>query len=142
MNKILKIGVLLVLGIGLLAVRMFEDALFYDPLLEFFRSNYSERDLPAMDTMKLIIHIGFRFLLNTMGSLLILYVLFQKKSMVIFSAGLYVLFFIVLLLLFLLFLNISEQGSYMALFYLRRFLIQPVLLLLLVPAFYFQLQKK
>ncbi|OAB79793.1 exosortase F system-associated membrane protein [Cochleicola gelatinilyticus] len=142
MNKILKIGFLALLGFGFLVIRMFEESLFYDPLLAFFRSDYSQQSLPDMNTFKLIANIGFRFFLNTVLSLAVLFVLFQKKGILLFSVVMYILFFGVLLLLFLFFLFTSETGEYMALFYIRRFLIQPILLLLLVPAFYFQLSKK
>ena len=42
-----------------------------------------------------------------------------------------------LMIAFVLLLNTSADGDHMALFYVRRFLIQPLFLLLLLPAFYF-----
>ena len=142
MSKSVKILFVTLLGVALLAVRMYEDILFYDPLLYFFRSDYATQPLPEIETFKLVLNILFRFILNSIFSLGIIYVLFQKNELVKFASVLYALFFVIFLLLFLLFLNTSEGNSYMMLFYIRRFLIQPVLLLLLVPAFYFQLKKK
>ncbi len=138
MSKYTKIILVIILAIPLLLIRGFENAIFYDPLLEFFKSTQADRVLPEMNTFKLLSNIAMRYLMNTIISLAILWVLFQEKSIIKLSILLYIVLFICLMLVFVFLLYSSEKGSFMTLFYIRRFLIQPLLLLVLVPAFYFQ----
>ena len=137
MNKVLKVILILVFFALLAGVRHFQEALFYDPLLLFFKSNFSSEALPDLIVPKFYLHLAFRFLINTVLSLAILWFLFQKFEIVKISAVIYAIFFVALMALMVLFINISEVGAYQMLFYTRRFLIQPLLLLLLIPAFYF-----
>lgn len=141
MNKAIKIGLVLLLTILLILIRFFESDLFYDPLYSYFKSDYSNLPIPEIDTLKFLGNITFRFLLNTFISLAILWVLFKDKGVMKFSMILYFLFFIVLTLLFSYLLFYSNSKNLFALFYVRRFLIQPLFLLLLIPAFYFQKNK-
>ena len=132
------------IGVGvLILIRAFEDQLFYDPLLDFFKTDHTILPLPALEKGKLLLHVLFRFLLNTGVSLAILWLLFRKKEIVLFSTIIYAISFIVLGVLFWILLSTSEAGDHMFLFYARRFLIQPLFLFLLAPAFYVQhIQKK
>ncbi len=134
-----KRKVLLLIGcaFGIVFIRLFEDQLFYDPFLEFFKQDFKNKTLPNFDGVKLFFGILFRYSLNTIFSLAILYLLFPQKSLLKFSTQLFVLFFVVLSLLFFGFLFFFTP-DYMIVFYLRRFLIQPLLLILFIPAFYFQ----
>jgi len=141
MNKITKIAVLVMLVGLLVCIRMFEDKLFYDPLLSFFKTNHSPNILPEFDTIKLLGNVVLRFLLNTAISLSILWIVFQDKGILKLSSVLYLLLLIILLIVFVVLLFSSESSQHMPLFYVRRFLIQPLFLLILLPAFYFQ-QKK
>lgn len=137
MTKALRIILVLFLFVMLAAVRYFQGDLFYDPLLLFFKSNYASAPLPELVVPKFYIHLTFRFLLNTVLSLAILWLLFKKWEIIKISTVIYLLFFIALMALMALLVAVSEVGGYQLLFYIRRFLIQPILLLLLIPAFYF-----
>lgn len=137
MHKGIRITLILVLFLCLVGIRMYAESLFYDPLIDFFKGDYKTQSLPAFSISKLILGISFRFGLNTLISLGILWFWFQKTSIVKFSLLLYLIVFAVLLLLFII-LVMNAEGNYMVLFYVRRFLIQPILVLLLIPAFYFQ----
>lgn len=134
-----KRKVLLLIGcaFGIVLIRLFEDQLFYDPFLQFFKQDFKNKTLPNFDVVKLFFGILFRYSLNTIFSLAILYLLFPQRSLLKFSTQLFVLFFVVLSLLFFVFLFFYTP-DYMILFYLRRFLIQPLLLILFIPAFYYQ----
>ena len=136
----------------LVLIRGFEDLLFYDPLLAFFKSVQSYDSLPRFDTLKLILNVALRFLLNTLISLSILWVLFQNRDIVRLSLLLYTVLFIVLFCVFCYLLLsgspavegigiASDKENYLSLFYVRRFLIQPIFLIILIPAFYFQKKK-
>jgi len=75
--------------------------------------------------------------LNTIISLAILLVFFKDKSIVKFSVFVYSVSYIVLISLFLYFVLNPKQEDYYLFFNIRRFLIQPLILLLLLPAFYY-----
>lgn len=141
MHRFLKIGVVLIAVLGLVLVRSFENEIFYDPLLVFFKTDHTIEALPAVQYIKLILSTLVRFLANSGLSLLILWFLFEKISILKFSAILYFLLGATLLLVFTLLINYDTEAPHMAIFYVRRFLIQPLFLLILVPAFYIQNRK-
>ena len=121
----------------LILVRVFEDELFYDPYLLFFKSDYLHMDFPRREILKLTLYTSLRFLLNTIISLGIIYLFFKDKSIVKFSILIYTVAYIILLSLFLYFVINPRQEDYYLFFNFRRFLIQPLLLILLLPAFYY-----
>ena len=124
--------------IGLLVlIRVFESYLFYDPYLAFFKNDYLYMDFPTRETFKLTGFTVLRYILNTIISLVILYVAFRDKSIIKFSAIIYTIALFVLLSMFLYFVINPKQEDYYLFFNFRRFLIQPMLLLILLPAFYY-----
>lgn len=128
--------------IGLLIViRAFEDNLFYDPFLNYFKNNYTNLSLPIINPIKLFLSLGFRYYLNSIISLAILYLLFKDTKIVKFSAILYMLFGTVLMISFFFVLYKMGENHKMILFYIRRFIIQPIFLILFIPAFYYQKKK-
>lgn len=130
---------LVLIGLTLLVlVRFYAEILFYDPLLKFFKTHHTTDPLPDFDTGKLLAHMILRYLINGAISIGLLGVIFQKKEVVRFSVLLYGVVLPLLITVFLILLHISEAGHQLPLFYVRRFLIHPLLLLLLVPAFYLQ----
>ncbi len=123
---------------GLLAlIRLFETKLFYDPYLTFFQNDYLYLDSPRQEVFKLTFFTSLRYVLNTTISLAILYVFFKDKSIVRFSILIYVVGYCILIVLFLYFVTNPRQEDYYLFFNIRRFLIQPLILLLLLPAFYY-----
>ena len=142
MKKPIKIITLFLLGSLLVLIRMFETELFYDPLIEFYKSDYKNTLLPEINSIKLIGNLTLRFILNALISLVILWVVFKEKGILKLSSFLYSVLFIGLILSFSYLFFYSEEKNLLALFYVRRFLIQPIFLLVLLPAFYFQKSKK
>ncbi|MCR9181300.1 MAG: exosortase F system-associated protein [Flavobacteriaceae bacterium] len=142
MNKLLKLtGIVFLFGL-LILVRLFEADLFYDPLLTFFKQDYLHSKVPDVEFGKLMLHTAFRFGINTLISLLILYVAFKDKGIVKFSSVLYLIAFVILFSwMAWLVANASPESNYNILFYVRRFLIQPLFVLLFLPAFYYHKQK-
>ena len=120
-------------------VRVFESE-FYDPFLEYFKADYLKLPFPDYHGFQLFGSMLLRYSLNTLFSLGIIYVLFKDKMLVKFAAFLYLFFFIVLIIVFFSILSFSDESDTFILFYVRRFLIQPLFLLLFVPAFYYQNQ--
>lgn len=127
----------IVIIILLAMVRLFESEIFYDPLLQYFRGSYQQESVPEMNFQLLFLNIAFRYLLNTILSLALLYVIFNDKQMLKFTAFLYLIFFVVLISI-LLFALSNEDPDKMLVFYIRRFLIQPIFILLFIPGFLFQ----
>ena len=137
-NKPIRyIGIFITI-ILIICIRFFEDKLFYDPFLQFFKSHYQNKPLPNFENFKLILNLFLRYFANSLLSILIIYLLFQNKMHVKIASFLYLIVFLVLILVFSYLLYDSDEPDYLLLFYVRRFLIQPLLLLLLIPAFYFQ----
>lgn len=137
MTNIIKMILLLVLFGFLILIRAFENELFYDPYLSFFKSDYLYVDNPRREIFKLTMFTILRYVLNSGISLGIIYLFFKDKSIVKFSAFIYAVAFVVLMLFFLYFVINPQKEDYYIFFNIRRFLIQPILLLLLLPAFYY-----
>ncbi len=137
MKSVIKSIWLLVLFGLLILVRTFENELFYDPYLTFFKNDYLYVDNPRREILKLTLYTALRYIINSGLSLGIIYLFFQDRSIVKFSGFIYALALIVLMLLFLYFVINPKQQDYYIFFNIRRFLIQPLLLLLLLPAFYY-----
>lgn len=116
-------------------VRVFQHELFYDPLLDFFKSE--SKILPEYNSLKLFAGLLFRYVLNMVFSLGIIYLVFKDKAILKLCAMLYTLLFIVLIILFFIVLT-ADNKNLLLLFYIRRFLIQPLFLILFLPAFYYQ----
>lgn len=142
LNNKKKIGWSLFLILLLVVIRAFEDQLFYDPFLNYFKTEYAHLAFPQINIIKLFLSLGFRFYLNSVVSLLLLYVLFSDKQMVKFSALLYMILGSILMISFMFVLTFFAEESKMTLFYIRRFLIQPIFILLFIPAFYYQKKTK
>lgn len=144
LQKILqnKTTLFLLLGLVFLLVliRSFEDILFYDPFLKYFKLEYSNEPFPVIEYWHLFFGLSFRYFLNTALSLLIIFTVFKDFDLTKFAAFLYLLFFCVLIGLFFFVLFYYGEANKLALFYIRRFLIQPLFLILFLPAFYYQKQ--
>lgn len=134
----LKIVLIFIGLILLICVRAFESDLFYDPFISFYKSEYFHKALPNLDISRLLINIVLRFAVNAVLSLLILFLLFTDVNILKVSVYLYLGIGVVLLVVFYCYLTCYNSPDYLVLFYIRRFLIQPVLLVLFVPAFYYQ----
>lgn len=136
-NK-LNFAVILFLIILLIAIRTFEDSIFYDPFLDYFKLNYNNLPLPKVDVIKLFFSLGFRFYLNSIISLGLLRLIFNDAKIIKFSIFLYSIFGIILMVSFFFVLLKFGETNKMNLFYIRRFIIQPIFILLFIPAFYYQ----
>ncbi len=138
MDKKYRIIIILLLFFVLVLVRAFELQLFYDPFIEYFKNDYLYDPIPVFSGSKLLISLIFRYGLNTMISLIIIYVAFQNRNFVLFSVKFYLLAFIILSITFFIILKGELAHGYLFAFYIRRFLIHPLFVLLLLPAFYYK----
>ena len=137
MSNIVKmVGLLMLFGL-LILIRAFENEMFYDPYLTFFKNDYLYIDNPRREVFKLTLYTALRYFLNSIISLGIIFIFFKESSVVKFAALIYGVAFVILLPFFLYFVINPRQEDYYIFFNIRRFLIQPLLLLLLLPAFYY-----
>ena len=126
----------------LVVIRAFENTIFYDPFLAYFKKNYTHLPLPNIDIIKLFFSMGFRYYLNSIISLGLLRLLFNDSKIMKFSIFLYSIFGIIFMVAFFFVLIKFGETNKMNLFYIRRFIIQPILLILFIPAFYYQKKMK
>ncbi|PRZ25160.1 exosortase F system-associated membrane protein [Flavobacterium granuli] len=134
----LKIAFVLMLVFLFALVRAYEDYLFYDPFLNYFKSDFNGMLLPVYDSFQLFFGLLFRYSLNMLISLVLIYTLFEDESMVKFACFLYLFFFLILIICFYVIIYFYGETNNLILFYVRRFLIQPIFVLLFIPAFYYQ----
>ncbi len=113
LNEILKnkyqlaiIGILVIL---LVCIRLFETKIFYDPFLDFFKTDFQNKELPDYESFKLFFNLLLRYFLNTAISIGILHVLFKDKNITKLSLVLFIFIFIVLITLFVIELNIKHE---------------------------------
>lgn len=142
MHKWTKYILVFVLILLLALIRYFEDFLFYDPYLQFFENDYLYIDSPRRETLKLTFFTTLRYALNTVVSLGILYAVFKDNSIIKFAAFIYLFSYIFLMATFLYFVLNPKQEDYYLFFNIRRFLIQPLILVVLLPAFYYNKIKR
>lgn len=138
MNKYVKIVLAALLFLSLIAVRALSTKLFYDPLKHYFLNDYLYTTMPSLDASCLVLHMFFRYCLNTVISLGIIWVLFKRKDYLKFCLYFYTTAFVILILLFVYLLQDNFESGYLLPFYIRRFIIQPLFILILLPAFYYQ----
>jgi len=137
-----RIAGIFLLFVVLILVRVFQEQLFYDPFLKFFKeTNYAGKPLPYYNEMQMFIGLLLRYVVNTVISLGIITLFFMDRALVKLSAILYSAFFVVLTVIFFWLLSLKDVNL-LVLFYVRRFLIQPLFLILFIPAFYYQRKTK
>lgn len=125
---------------GLIAVRMVEENLFYDPFLDYFHAASKQAPFPDFDWTKLIINYVFRFSLNLILSALIVHFIFINKEWTFQAVVLILLVFAITFPIYLYCIHTKFEIGYLFSFYMRRFVIQPLILLLIIPLFYYRKQ--
>ena len=121
----------------LLVIRFRESELFYDPLVGFFKSDYNTAQLPALASVRFYVNLTLRFVLNTICSIGLIYVVYLKMEIIKLSFLIYLIVFVIGMIVVWYAVDSYEVGDYMLLFYSRRFVIQPLLLFVLFPAYYY-----
>lgn len=130
------------LGIGgLIYIRYAESNLFYDPFLDYFHQVGQTPTFPTFNWEQLIISHFLRFGLNLIFSSIIIHFIFNKIKWTLYGGILMSLVFGVTLLIYLYCLYTQFEVGFQFSFYIRRFVIQPLILLLIIPTFYY-LKKK
>lgn len=129
----------IILGIfGLIGVRMMEDRLFYDPFLDYFHLANKDSAFPDFVWFKLVLNYLFRFLLNLILSAVVVHFIFKNKQWTIQAMILMLIVFAITFPLYLYSISTKFEIGYLFSFYMRRFVIQPLILLLIIPLFYYR----
>lgn len=132
---------LVLLGVcGLMGVRILEDQIFYDPFLNYFHEGNKNISFPEFEWGKLIVSHIFRFALNLFFSCVIIHFLFKNKEWTVQGAVLISIIFAITFPIYLYCIYDRFDIGYLFSFYMRRFVIQPLILLLIVPLFYYRKQ--
>jgi exosortase F-associated protein len=140
LNNKFRVFILGTLVLFLALIRIVEESLFYDPYLDYFKSDFINLPLPIVDKLKLFLNLLFRYSLNTIVSIAFIQIAFKDINFAKFVSALYVLLFIVLIVVFYFVLAFYAEENKMTLFYIRRFLIQPLFLLLFIPGYLIQIR--
>ena len=136
-NKTSVVYIILLL-IGFISIRVFENVLFYDPLLHYYKQQFQNLNIPELHNFKLTLSYTFRYFLNSVLSITLLWVLFKDSSLVNFSLFLFIILFLLLVMSFFIVLYFYGNEQKMILFYIRRFIIQPIFILIFIPGFWYQ----
>ncbi len=127
------------LGFILLVVlRPIGETMLYDPLETYFENDYLKMPIPEMNLSFLGLSVSLKFFLNSIVSIGIIHVAFYTEEVTRFAAKIYWWAYVFLIVFFLILLIFEPSNSTRLLFYIRRFLMHPVLVLVLIPAFYYQ----
>jgi len=138
MKKWQKYGLIFLIVLGLIAFRSIGRNYFYDPLIQYFITDYLHAPLPEIDTLKFSLFLFIKYTINTLLSIAIIHLLFQNLNYTKFSVKFYSVAFVVFYVFLVLIIKTHWYNSYLLIFYVRRFLIHPLFLLILIPAFYYQ----
>jgi len=138
MKSYQKIVLSIFLLILFLIIRAYETYFFYDPLMAYFKNDYLYKYVENLDLWRLTINMLFRYSLNSTISLGFIWVLFERKDYFKFSFFFFVFAFILLVLVFNFLIKDGFEEGYLLPYYIRRFIIHPLFLLILLPAFYYQ----
>ncbi|MGU3374261.1 exosortase F system-associated membrane protein [Chryseobacterium sp. M5A1_1a] len=123
---------------GLIGIRILEEKLFYDPFLGYFHEANKNIDFPVFEWGKLILGYLFRFSLNLLFSCLIIQGLFKNKQWTLQGAVMMLIVFTIALSIYLYCIHNHFEIGYLFSFYMRRFVIQPLIILLIIPMFYYR----
>lgn len=137
MNKIARLVITFFCLLGFLYIRFRESELFYDPLIDYYHGDYQNRALPTLQEGKLFLNVLYRYVLNFILSIGLLWAAFTDTQILKFASLFYIFVCIILIILMYICIQGYDPKGYLPLFYVRRFLIQPLLIFLLLPAFFY-----
>lgn len=122
--------------LGLIGVYVFQNQFFYDPFKGY---PMIAGKLPHdFDAVTYAYQKVIRYLLNDGFALALIYALFQERKYVQFAVYVFLFGLVVLLPTYLILFTFFSEQTYTYLNHLHRLVLNPVLMMLLVPAFFYQ----
>ena len=137
MSKRARTILIFILFVLLFLVRAYEMQMFYDPLIEYFQNDYLYKSIPEINSWHLVVDMLYRYSVNSVISLGIIYLIFQNKKYLKFSGFLLMFAFMMMIIIFAFLLRSNFESGYLLPFYIRRFIVHPLFLIILLPAFYY-----
>ncbi|AZQ45124.1 exosortase F system-associated protein [Nonlabens ponticola] len=137
MHRVFNGCVALALASLLVLVRVYEKSIFYDPLLDYFHTNFQNRPIPELNLPLLVLSTTGRYIINSLLSLAVIWFLYKKRSYLKASAWTYLFAGTALGVFFTILCTLDGDFVKMALFYTRRFFIHPILLFIMVAGLYY-----
>jgi exosortase F-associated protein len=116
-------------GLGLLVIFLFQ------------KINYAAGIGIEGETAVFIVNKSLRFLANDFLMIGLIYALFQERKYVIFALWVQLVGFVVILIPYFLLKLVFHTGNGPLVSFLHRLVLNPMLLMLLIPAFYYQRSK-
>lgn len=138
MNKQQRFFYLTLGFVALVLLRPIGVGVLYDPLEIYFKNDYLKLPLPEMNLFLLGLSVSVKYFFNAFVSLKIIRFALMNDEYTNFSVKIYLWLFLVFFSTFFLLIVWSPSNSTLLLFYVRRFLMHPLLILVLIPAFYYQ----
>ena len=138
MNKQRRFLNITIFFAALVVLRPFGEAVLYDPLEIYFKNDYLKLPLPEMNLLLLGFSVSFKYLLNSLVSIQIIRYALMNEEYTEFAMKIYIWIYALLITFFLVLIIWEPSNSTLLLFYVRRFLMHPLLILILIPAFYYQ----
>ena len=123
---------------GLIGVRILEDQIFYDPFINYFHIANKHAHFPDFEWFKVIINYVLRFGFNLILSAIIIHFIFKNKDCTVQAVILMLIIFAITLPIYLYCIDTKFEIGYLFSFYIRRFVIQPLILLMIIPLFYYR----
>lgn len=124
-------------AVGLILVYVFQLQLFYDPFQAVDADQHTLDDV-EINTFLYVGSKVLRYIVNDGFALLMLWGLFGNKRYMRFAVLVFLFGFLVLLPLYLILTLHYYYSAYAFLNHLHRLVLNPVLMMLLIPAFYYQ----
>lgn len=137
MSRPVRIIITFILFGLLFLVRAYEMDLFYDPLILYFQNDYLYKAMPEINNWHLAVDMLFRYSINSLITLGVIYMIFRKKKYVKFAGFTMMTAFMIMIVVFSILLRTKFESGYLFPFYIRRFIVHPLFLLILLPAFYY-----
>ncbi|MFA9289626.1 MAG: exosortase F system-associated protein [Solirubrobacteraceae bacterium] len=143
MDKITRILGVLISIFLLICIRNYQEDLFFDPYLKFFEDKELFKEKGGLNEFgfEIMVGVGYRYLLNSVLTLVIIYFVFNNIKLVYQSLFIMLMLFVIIFPIYYFFVEIDFREYSLIGFYVRRILIQPILLILLIPSFYYLEQK-
>ena len=138
MRKQIRYGLVATAFLALIAVRFIAQWMWDDPLIPYFKlPDYSTQPFPEIQEFSFGCYLTIRYAINALLSAVILHLLFPRKGLLQFLTLTFLLFWAIGMILLFAQLN-GEDPNFNGLLFARRILMHPILLLVLLPALYYQ----
>ena len=139
MNKYRVFG--MILCFLLFAIYRHFEGVFYDPIVGFFSSSSNSLGNLTYDFSLYTLSLISRYLVNAALTILAVYIWFRSKKYTTYTLDTLLVVGVLVIPLFLSQVYFDFPFGKMFAFYLRRIIVYPIVLLLLLAVFYFDSQK-